>query len=175
MTFLRHEGVIRHRQLNQQMVSFTILRPSYLHNGLSYTGKTAYLYWIGTLHVFIVVSLVVVLIHEIHIIRVASRFGADHRKHQSSSLLAFVRGIHRWPVRDILPYEFYHVLWLSVVQVNGAIQQEYSILVFFFINIDFEIQDGGNQLSEFCWEYATLDERQWLFCNEHWSIYDYFR
>ena len=26
----------------------TILRPSYLHNGISYTGKTASLYWIGT-------------------------------------------------------------------------------------------------------------------------------
>ena len=24
----------------------TILRPSYLHNGISYTGKTTYLYWI---------------------------------------------------------------------------------------------------------------------------------
>ena len=24
--------------------------------------------------------------------------GADQSKHQSSSLLAFVRGIHRWPV-----------------------------------------------------------------------------
>ena len=24
--------------------------------------------------------------------------GADHRKHQSSASLAFVRGIHRWPV-----------------------------------------------------------------------------
>ena len=28
----------------------TILRPSYLHNGISYTGKTTSLYWIGTLH-----------------------------------------------------------------------------------------------------------------------------
>ena len=27
----------------------TILRPSYLHNGISYTGKTASLYWIGAL------------------------------------------------------------------------------------------------------------------------------
>ena len=26
----------------------TILRPSYLHNGISYTGKMASLYWIGT-------------------------------------------------------------------------------------------------------------------------------
>ena len=24
--------------------------------------------------------------------------GAEHRKHQSSTSLAFVRGIHRWPV-----------------------------------------------------------------------------
>ena len=27
----------------------TILRPSYLHNGISYTGKMASLYWIGAL------------------------------------------------------------------------------------------------------------------------------
>ena len=26
--------------------------------------------------------------------------GADHRKHQSSASLAFVRGIHRWPVNS---------------------------------------------------------------------------
>ena len=25
----------------------TILQPSYLHNGISYTGKTVSLYWIG--------------------------------------------------------------------------------------------------------------------------------
>ena len=29
----------------------TILRPSYLHNGISYTGKTASLYWIGALDI----------------------------------------------------------------------------------------------------------------------------
>ena len=27
----------------------TILRPSYLHNGISYTGKMTSLYWIGAL------------------------------------------------------------------------------------------------------------------------------
>ena len=26
--------------------------------------------------------------------------GADQRKHQSSALVAFVRGIHRWPVNS---------------------------------------------------------------------------
>ena len=31
----------------------TILRPSYLHNGISYTGKTASLYWIGALNISI--------------------------------------------------------------------------------------------------------------------------
>ena len=30
----------------------SILRPSYLHNGISYTGKTTYLYWIGALSSF---------------------------------------------------------------------------------------------------------------------------
>ena len=29
----------------------TILRPSYLHNGISYTGKTS-LYWIGALVIY---------------------------------------------------------------------------------------------------------------------------
>ena len=29
----------------------TILRPSYLHNGISYTGKTTSLYWIGALNI----------------------------------------------------------------------------------------------------------------------------
>ena len=27
--------------------------------------------------------------------------GADHRKHQSSASLAFVQGIHRWPVNSL--------------------------------------------------------------------------
>ena len=30
----------------------TILRPSYLHNGISYTGKTTSLFWIGALDVY---------------------------------------------------------------------------------------------------------------------------
>ena len=29
----------------------TILRPPYLHNGISYTGKTTSLYWIGALYI----------------------------------------------------------------------------------------------------------------------------
>ena len=55
------EGRIPGRQFNIKMTSYqyrkshrgdkTILRPSYLHNGVSYTGKTTSLYWIGALYI----------------------------------------------------------------------------------------------------------------------------
>ena len=48
-------------QFNIKMISYqyrkshcgdkTILRPSYLHNGISYTGKMTSLYWIRTLYI----------------------------------------------------------------------------------------------------------------------------
>ena len=50
-----------------------VLRSSYLHNGTSYSGKTSSSYWSKT---------------------------SDQRKHQSSALLAFVRGIHQWLVNS---------------------------------------------------------------------------
>ena len=31
--------------------------------------------------------------------------GADQRKHQSSTSLAFVRGIHRWPAQKMFPFD----------------------------------------------------------------------
>ena len=46
--------------------------------------------------------------------------GADQRKHQSSTLLAFVRGIHRWPVNSphkwlitqkMFPWHHHDKLW----------------------------------------------------------------
>ena len=50
-------------QINIKMTSYqyrkshcgdkTILRPSYLHNGISYTGKTTSLYWDGAQNVFL--------------------------------------------------------------------------------------------------------------------------
>ena len=54
--------------------------------------------------------------------------GVDHRKHQSSASLAFVRGIHRWPVnsphkgpvaRKMLPFD--DVIMLNMTSVwNGC-------------------------------------------------------
>ena len=52
--------------------------------------------------------------------------GADQRKHQSSSSLAFVRGIHRWPVnsphkgpvtRDMFPYDDVTMNLISVYAI----------------------------------------------------------
>ena len=52
--------------------------------------------------------------------------GADHRKHQSSASLAFVRGIHRWPVysphkwpvtRKMFPFDdviIFNLLWPTI-------------------------------------------------------------
>ena len=53
-------------------------------------------------------------ITSLTIVYVSVHSGADQRKHQSSASLAFVRGIHRWPVNsshkwpvtpEIFPFE----------------------------------------------------------------------
>ena len=97
----------------------TILRPSYLHNGISYTGKMTSLYWIRAqatwTHsmltcVCIRAWIIIVLSHynDVVMSAVASRISsilmvcsavcsdARWRKYQRSALLAFVRGIHWW-------------------------------------------------------------------------------
>ena len=44
----------------------TILRPSYLHNGISYTGKTTSLYWIGAMMTFLFQYICIYLGFGIH-------------------------------------------------------------------------------------------------------------
>ena len=39
-------------------------------------------------------------IHSLTIVYSTFHLGADERKHQGSAPLAFVRGIHRWPVNS---------------------------------------------------------------------------
>ena len=63
--------------------------------------------------------------------------GADQRKHQSSSSLAFVRGIHQWPVnfphkgpvtRKMFPFDdvimFHAQDWQRVVAIIGRLGKE---------------------------------------------------
>ena len=53
--------------------------------------------------------------------------GADHRRHQSSASLAFVRGIHRWPVnsphkgpvaRKMFPFDDVIIIEALVLQIS---------------------------------------------------------
>ena len=55
--------------------------------------------------------------------------GADQRKHQSSASLAFVRGIHRWPVNSphkwpvtwkMFPFDDVIMIALDVSQINSS-------------------------------------------------------
>ena len=94
----------------------TILRPSYLHNGISYTDKMTFLYWIRPwmclyqtdlqqqtppLHLNdVIMGTIVSQITSLAIVYSAVYSDADQRKHQSSASLAFVRGIHRGPVNS---------------------------------------------------------------------------
>ena len=93
----------------------TVWRPSYLYNENFHTGKD------GTCTVFIlkryrikrdlcferplhysdvIMSAMASQITSLTIVYSTVYSGADQRKHQSSASLAFVRGIHRWPVNS---------------------------------------------------------------------------
>ena len=48
----------------------------------------------------VIISAVASQITSVSIVYIAVCSGADQRKHQSSASLAFVRGIHRWPVNS---------------------------------------------------------------------------
>ena len=62
--------------------------------------------------------------------------GADQRKHQSSVSLAFVRGLHRWPVnsppkwpvtmvtRDMFPFDDVIMAWVRVYAYNVDIMPQ---------------------------------------------------
>ena len=96
------------------------VRSSYLHNGISYIGKMISLYWIRglvpidfiyrswifewgakTLHYNdVIMSAMASQITSFMIVYSTIYSGTDHRKHQSSVSLAFVRGIHLWPVNS---------------------------------------------------------------------------
>ena len=107
----------------------TILRPSYLHNGISYTGKTTSLYWIRAqicipvykdeirLYIWhikklennkkiythyndVIMGAIASHITSLTIVYSTVYSGADQRKHESSASLAFVRRIHRGSVNS---------------------------------------------------------------------------
>ena len=99
-------------------------RPPNLHNQNPYTVKTIYLYWdspltpkmlrytsysihhmgLGNPHLEhysdVIMGTMASQITSASIVYSHVCSGADQRKHQSSASLAFVRGIHQWPVNS---------------------------------------------------------------------------
>ena len=71
------------------------LGPSYLHNGISNTSKMAYLHYND-----VIMSAMGYQITDVSTVCTTGCSGADQRKHQSSGLLAFAKGIHRWPLNS---------------------------------------------------------------------------
>ena len=77
--------------------------------------------------------------------------GAGQRKHQSSASLAFVRGIHRWPVnflhkwpvtRKMFPFDDVIMKWLvSCFHTYNGFEMERVVIIWNFIQkIAFEIR-----------------------------------
>ena len=63
--------------------------------------------------------------------------GADQRKHQSSAILAFERGIHRWPVnsphkwpvtRKMLPFDDV-ITWVQYGNFSGFIEFRWNLTI----------------------------------------------
>ena len=66
-------------------------------------------------------------INSLTIVNLAVYSGADQRKHQSSASLAFVWGIHRWPVnsthKGLVTREMSHLmtsLWMVIIIRKGV-------------------------------------------------------
>ena len=80
--------------------------------------------------------------------------GADQRKHQSSASLAFVRGIHRWPVnsphkwpvtRKMFPFD-------DVIMETDFFKASFSILMIIRHTIWWHVQNS-----------KCLLQRKWIF------------
>ena len=86
---LRHQLI-----LSSQIIRCSSMDPTWIH----FTQHTTY-HAARTWFCFSLVWLYMYLYSDVIMVTKASQ-GADQRKHQSSASLAFVRGIHRWPVNS---------------------------------------------------------------------------
>ena len=90
----------------------TVVRSPYLHNRISYPGKMPSLYWIKpnvqlgageslvAHYSDVIMGTMASQITSLPIVYLTVYSDPDQRKHQSSASLAFVWGIHRWPVNS---------------------------------------------------------------------------
>ena len=97
--------------------------------------------------------------------------GADQRKHQSSASLAFVWGIHRWPVnsphkgpvmRKMFPFDDVIMWWLST-NYNAAFNESCDHLVLGQCHIAVLIQHPASQMRNTWMEQQNL-QRTGVLC-----------
>ena len=124
-----------------------------------------------------------------HITSVSSAYstvhsGVDQRKHQSIALLAFVRGIHRWPVnfphkgqvtRKMFPFDDVimkcrrniseirlHAIKLHLTVINYQIDWCVTLSRYYSYDINFQYTRRGNAMalaSEMSWPSPNLSRR----------------
>ena len=79
-------------------------------------------FWWNYIHLFVESFTAVIVITSLTIVYSTVYWGADQRKHQSPASLAFVGGIHRWPVNS--PHKWpvtgkcFHLMTSSCVKHN---------------------------------------------------------
>ena len=96
--------------------------------------------------------------------------GADYRKHQSSASLAFVRGIHRWPVNS--PHK--EPVTRKKFPFDDVIIKLRCILLWFAteFNTILIIKVGVFQLTKYQWE-DSKECGQMNHRNNHELLHDY--
>ena len=69
--------------------------------------------------------------------------GADQRKHQSSPTLAFVRGIHRWPVNSLHKWPVTRKMFPFDDVIMEIISEMYNICTWCFCFVLFGLYNGS--------------------------------
>ena len=123
-------------------------------------------------------------ITDITIVYSTVHSGADQRKHQSSELLAFLWGIHRWPVnsphkgpvtRKVFPFDDVIMSPLT----SGTYQQEAGSSIqlrYSPFRIHGPIRPGISQIRNYTW--IILTGRYFRFCGKYkciWLIHYFYQ
>ena len=101
--------------------------------------------------------------------------GADHRKHQSSASLAFVKGIHRWPVNSLHKgpvmrkmFTFDDVI-MSFPETNGLTVRCISYKIGIV-----GVTRKWKALYRLVWVYSKFSARFWCVSAKYWQIFSQF-
>ena len=132
----------------------------YVQDENSWPYYVPYKCWISSHYNDVLMSVMASQITSVSLVYLAVCSGSDQRKHQSSASLAFVRGIHRWPVnsphkgpvtRKMFPFE--DVIMLPITLAAGGYPP---------INLAWYCVSTINLVGIHCKFYCSLSN--WLCC-----------